>query len=184
MDRLRAVGNVRRAPYRRRRWRLTPSNFIPFLLLVSLYVAVEIWPWLETELSLPDLPTATQNEASDAAYTYSFRPCGRPPHQTCVIDGDTFHLRGESIRIADIDAPETHPPRCSHEAMLGAEATDRLRALLSAGPFEMRRVGSRDEDRYGRKLRTVLRDGRSLRDTLVAEGLAREWGGRREPWCS
>ena len=56
----------------------------------------------------------TQNEMSEAAYTYNFRSCGRPPHHTCVIDGDTFYLRAaSSIRIADIDAPETHPPRCS-----------------------------------------------------------------------
>jgi endonuclease YncB( thermonuclease family) len=28
-----------------------------------------------------------------------------------------------------------------------------------------------------------LRDGRSLGDQLVSEGLARTWSGRREPWC-
>ena len=67
---------------------------------------------------------------------------------------------------------------------MGAAATDRLRGLLSAGAFEIRQAGLRDEDRYGRKLRTVHRDGRSLGDVLVAEGLARERGGRREPWCS
>jgi micrococcal nuclease len=41
----------------------------------------------------------------------------------------------------------------------------------------------RDEDRYGRKLRVVVRDGRSIGDMLVAEGLARAWTGRREPRC-
>jgi endonuclease YncB( thermonuclease family) len=54
--------------------------------------------------------------------------------------------------------------------------------LLAAGPFELRMLG-RDVDRYGRKLRVVVRDGRSLGDQLVAEGLARTWTGRREPWC-
>ena len=34
----------------------------------------------------------------------------------------------------------------------------------------------RDEDRYGRKLRVVVRNGRSLGDQLVSEGLARTWG--------
>jgi endonuclease YncB( thermonuclease family) len=100
------------------------------------------------------------------------------------MDGDTFYFRGQSIRIADIDAPETHPARCALEAGLGAAATTRLRDLLSAGAFEIRQSGFRDEDRYGRKLRTVHRGGRSLGDLLVAEGLAREWAGRREPWCS
>ena len=35
----------------------------------------------------------------------------------------------------------------------------------------------RNEDRYGRKLRVVVRNGRSLGDWLVSEGLARTWGG-------
>jgi micrococcal nuclease len=98
-----------------------------------------------------------------------------------VIDGDTFDYAGERIRIADIDTPELHA-RCDEEARLAAAATLRLRALLSAGPFELHRLG-RDEDRYGRKLRVVVRGGRSLGDVLVAEGLARTWTGRREPWC-
>lgn len=111
-----------------------------------------------------------------------FPLCGRPPHTQCVIDGDTFYLRGRSIRLADIDAPETSPARCAREAELGAAATRRLRDLLNAGPFELA-AGRRDEDRYGRKLRTVTRDGRSIGDILVAEGLARKWTGRRLPWC-
>jgi micrococcal nuclease len=45
------------------------------------------------------------------------------------------------------------------------------------------RSGLRDEDRYGRKLRTIERDGRSLGDVLVAEGLARPWDGARRSWC-
>jgi endonuclease YncB( thermonuclease family) len=35
--------------------------------------------------------------------------------------------------------------------------------------------GLRDEDKYGRKLRTVTRAGHSLGDTLIDEGLARHW---------
>ena len=42
----------------------------------------------------------------------------------CVVDGDTIWLHGEKIRIADIDAPETHDPRCSSEKELGDRATD------------------------------------------------------------
>ena len=99
-----------------------------------------------------------------------------------VIDGDTFRHGGETIRIADIDTPETHPSRCAREAELGARATARLEALLGGGGFELRPIG-RDEDRYGRKLRIVERDGRSLGEILVAEGLARPWEGRRRSWC-
>lgn len=100
-----------------------------------------------------------------------------------VVDGDTFWLGGDKIRIADIDTPETHPPRCAHEAELGARATRRLETLLREAPFELSPISGRDEDRYGRKLRIVTRGGRSIGDMLVTEGLARTWTGRREPWC-
>jgi endonuclease YncB( thermonuclease family) len=98
-----------------------------------------------------------------------------------VIDGDTFDYAGERIRIADIDTPELRG-RCPEEGRLARAATERLKVLLGAGPFQLQRLG-RDQDRYGRKLRVVVRGGRSLGDTLVAEGLARTWTGRREPWC-
>lgn len=100
-----------------------------------------------------------------------------------VIDGDTFVYAGIRIRIADIDTPEVHG-RCPEEIALATRATHRLDALLAQGAFELHPLPSgRDEDRYGRKLRIVTRDGRSLGDVLVAEGLARTWTGRREGWC-
>ncbi|HEV2079207.1 MAG TPA: thermonuclease family protein [Allosphingosinicella sp.] len=103
------------------------------------------------------------------------------PWAASIVDGDTFRYRGEKYRIADIDTPEVNG-RCAFESELAARATDRMEALLHQGPFELHGV-DRDEDRYGRKLRVVTRDGRSLGDQLVAEGLARTWTGRREPWC-
>lgn len=109
--------------------------------------------------------------------------CAGPPHYSCVMDGDTFYEGSASIRIADIDAPETHPPRCDYEAQLGEAATARLQELLNAGPFALTAWPGRDEDQYGRKLRVVMRDGQSLGDVLVSEELARTWTGRRQPWC-
>ncbi|MEN3748120.1 thermonuclease family protein [Sphingomonas sp. HF-S3] len=100
----------------------------------------------------------------------------------CVVDGDTIWMHGEKIRIADIDAPETHPPRCAEEKRLGEAATKRLQDLLNAGPVTLE-VKGRATDRYGRKLRIVIRDGESLGARLVDEGLARRWTGRRQPWC-
>lgn len=124
---------------------------------------------------------------SDSATTHSFEAsfarCGRD-RRTCVVDGDTFWLDGVKIRIADMDTPEISQPRCEQELLLGERATERLIALLNDGPFELKTVGDRDADRYGRKLRVVYRNGRSLGELLVAEGLAHEWRGRREPWCS
>lgn len=91
------------------------------------------------------------------------------------VDGDTFWHQGEKIRIADIDTPELSPPRSARERQLGLAAKRRLHALLNAG--------WRDEDRYERKLRIVTRQGRSIGDILVSEGLARRWDGSRYPWC-
>ncbi len=99
-----------------------------------------------------------------------------------IVDGDTFWLGGEKIRIADIDTPEVRG-RCPYEIELAARATRRMEALLNEGAFELQPV-DRDEDRYGRKLRIVTRGGRSLGDTLVAEGLARPYAGGRRPWCA
>lgn len=97
-----------------------------------------------------------------------------------VIDGDTFRYAGETIRIADIDTPETNPPRCPYEAQLGERATHRLAVLLAQAPFKLEPI-DRDADQYGRKLRVVTRGGRSIGDQLVSEGLARTWTGRRQP---
>lgn len=111
-----------------------------------------------------------------------FTICHTGGGKNCVVDGDTLWVNGLKIRIADIDAPETHPPRCEREAILGERATTRLTELMNAGPFELR-VLDRPTDRYGRALRIVVRDQQSIGDLLVAEGLARPWGGARQPWC-
>jgi micrococcal nuclease len=112
----------------------------------------------------------------------SFRLCAEGRQPNCVIDGDTIYYRRQKIRLADIDTPEVFSPKCRYEAALGRRATERLLALLNAGPFELVPMG-RDTDRYGRKLRILARHGRSLGDTLVAEGLARPWDGARRSWC-
>lgn len=111
-----------------------------------------------------------------------FSICRTPPFQNCVVDGDTFYLGREPIRIADIDAPEVHPARCPREAELGDMATRRLRDILNARPFELQAY-ERDTDKYGRKLRVVAQNGTSVGGILVMEGLARTWTGRRRPWC-
>lgn len=79
----------------------------------------------------------------------------------CVVDGDTFHAGGQTWRIADIDAPEVFSPEMSRQKALGDRATARLLALLDAGPVTLS-PADRDADRYGRKLRILMRDGKSL----------------------
>lgn len=131
----------------------------------------------------PGLPRPASDVAAPSRVTgRRFVICHTGGGFDCVVDGDTAWIAGEKVRVADIDAPETHPPRCDFEADLGDRATRRLAELMNAGPFEVRSI-DRDTDRYGRKLRVLVRDGRSLGDQLVAEGLARTWEGRRRPWC-
>jgi micrococcal nuclease len=113
----------------------------------------------------------------------SFLLCAGTPRPNCVIDGDTIRYGGLKIRLADIDAPEVFSPKCPSEAARGERATRRLLELMNAGPFELVRNGAPDEDRYGRKLRVIERAGRSVGDTLIAEGLARPWDGARRSWC-
>ncbi|MBB4299377.1 endonuclease YncB(thermonuclease family) [Rhizobium leguminosarum] len=117
------------------------------------------------------------DSASDA-----FSICGSGQRITCVVDGDTFWFRGEKIRIADIDTPELSPPRCQRERELGLAAKNRLLDILNSGPLSFKTT-AREEDRFGRKLRIVYRDRRSVGDILVAEGLARKWQGLRRSWC-
>ena len=125
-------------------------------------------------------PASTAIAQTRAAH--SFAVCGTI-RQTCVVDGDTIWLEGAKIRIADIDTPEISSPQCDAEYERGIRARDRLVVLLNEGEFELRPIGSRDEDQYGRKLRVIMQSGRSLGDQLVSENLARTWTGRRESWC-
>jgi micrococcal nuclease len=111
----------------------------------------------------------------------AFILCSSAARIDCVVDGDTFWLRGEKIRIADINAPETGQAECPAERSRGEAAKRRLLALLNSGPFEL---GGEGTDRYGRALRTVHRGGLSLGAQLVAEGLAEPWRGRRSDWCA
>jgi micrococcal nuclease len=111
-----------------------------------------------------------------------FTSCDGGGRQACVVDGDTFWYRGQKIRIADINTPETGNPQCTAEAELGARAAARLTQLLNAGAFSLEST-DRTHDRYGRALFTVTRDGESVGTALVREGLAEEWRGYRQEWC-
>jgi hypothetical protein len=98
-----------------------------------------------------------------------------------VIDGDTFGVGSEHIRIAGMDAPETHPPRCMQEAQLGLAATAKLKELLSSGTVTMSGSG---RDQYGRELRQVSVNGVDVAQTMIGAGLARSYGGgKKQGWC-
>src|SRR5262249_44730659 len=119
---------------------------------------------------------------TSAFHSGRFGSCYIGGGRNCVVDGDTFWMDGVKIRIADIDAPETHPSRCAEEDRLGRAATVRLRELLNSGAVTLTSI-DRDEDRYGRKLRNVQVNGSDVGETLISEGLARRYVRGRYPWC-
>ena len=101
-----------------------------------------------------------------------------------VTDGDTFRLTsGERIRIAGIDAPETHADqaRCRAELVLGEAAATRARALLDGRTVTIVRVGRS----YNRTVARVTLAGRDLATELVASDVARWWprGAPKPDWC-
>jgi micrococcal nuclease len=158
------------------------SRWVPVVLiggLVGLY-AVAHQPPTSGGSDDPALVTLASNLASTSA---RFELCGQGARTNCVVDGDTIWYRGVKIRFATIDAPEIHDYKCSTELALGERSKRRLLELMNAGPFEVVRSGGHDEDKYGRKLRDIRRDGKSLGDTLIAEGLASQWEGQHHAWC-
>jgi len=119
-----------------------------------------------------------------------FPVCPAPParRQTCVVDGDTFWLGREKIRIENIDAPDKpgegrctprklrelaggrNRPWC--DAALYLRATLALSALLSSGRIEIDRRGV---DRNGRTLARVRVGGRDVGRGMIGLGFAKEW---------
>jgi micrococcal nuclease len=133
-----------------------------------------------------DPPPVTRTEAApEGLRARHISASHTETRQIRVIDGDTFEDTGANVtyRIENIDTPETGSrARCAAERELGNRATSAARALIAnAADFEIRATGR--IDRYERAIAFVLIDGRDLGETLIAEGLARPWRGRREPWC-
>ncbi|WP_425350303.1 thermonuclease family protein [Phyllobacterium phragmitis] len=110
--------------------------------------------------------------------------CGR---KICALDGDTVVIGREHIRIANIDAPELRRSKCDAEKRLAVVAKRRLEELLAGARLHVNRGDpetGRTSDRYGRTLATIQVDDRDVGDILVSEGLARNWTGKRQPWCN
>lgn len=129
-------------------------------------------------------PTVTSAYAPDdgTAHPRRMPVCGYGKRVNCVVDGDTFWLDGEKIRIANIDAPEIRG-RCDREKRMARNATLRLADLLQNRPI---RIAENGTDRFGRTLAIVRTDSGDVGAKLVAESLAVSWHGRRQPaqtWC-
>lgn len=108
-----------------------------------------------------------------------------------IIDGDTFVSEGETIRIANIDAPELSPgSECLAEANLAEVAKRDLDQILGAswagtGSAIIPRIERAGRDRYGRTLARVGSvDGKDVGEELIARGVAVRWTGKRADWCA
>ena len=86
-----------------------------------------------------------------------------------VVDGDTVKIDGVTIRIVQIDTPETYCSRCENELVLGLKAKERLRALLDAGVATYKATGF---DRFGRTLAHVYAGEVDVGEQLLNEGHA------------
>lgn len=125
----------------------------------------------------PAAPRHTRPE--QVALPSSIALCGKGRRVTCIVDGDTFWLHGEKIRIANIDTPEVKG-RCPAEREQARRATHRLAELLAQAPLTLERTG---RDRHGRSLARITIGKGDVGTMLVREGLARPWRGRMEVWC-
>lgn len=152
-------------------------------LFLGVFTAVFAWDGQSPEGQAATPGSAQAGSPSGTAITAMFNPCLGGSRMTCVVDGDTIWAEGTKIRMADYNTPETGSPGCDAERELGERATSRLTELLNSGEVTLHAEGGRDTDQYGRALRVVKVDGRSVGDTLVAEGLAHEWEGYRREWC-
>ncbi len=129
-------------------------------------------------LQTPFLPPVRPIDTEHAAFTY----CNQSARINCIVDGDTFWYEGRKIRIADINTPEISRPQCDYELQNARLAKTRLYEILNSGNFSLISA-ERDKDFFGRYLRIVKKNGVSIGDTLIAEGLAHRWQGHKKSWC-
>ena len=165
--------------YHRKARLWNPSNQLIISIGIAAFVLFSAGLQFAPSKFVPPLALAIELSATQPG---DFDFCHTGGGFNCVVDGDTFYYRGDKIRIADIDTPETHDYGCDNELELGNAARVRLQELLNIGAFDLAST-DRDTDRYGRLLRIVERDGESLGGVLVNEGLARWYEGGRQPWC-
>ena len=152
------------------------ANLLKLLLLFAVMIGA-VW----TVEGMDGEEVAARNFTSETRIGFGLCS-GRGDKRNCVVDGDSFHLGGQKIRLLGVDAPEIGSAMCAAEREKGEAARERLRAILSSAPIRLT-SDTRDRDQYGRLLRNARVDGRDVGETLIAEGLARKYRGRKEPWC-
>lgn len=111
-----------------------------------------------------------------------------------VSDGDTIVIAAPylpaplkpelAVRIFGVDTPEKgHRAQCPAEAQRGEQASQYTKQLISNG--KKFQVVLYSWDKFGgRVLGDIVVDGQSVRQGLIAKGLAREYYGEaKQSWC-
>lgn len=114
---------------------------------------------------------------------------------TRIIDGDTVAVSAPwlpdplkkelSVRVWGVDTPEKgFRAKCPLEDQKGKAATLFTKNILSQATQYS--IVLRDWDKYGgRVLGDIIVDGKSLRESLIANGYAREYyGDAKTSWCN
>ena len=124
-------------------------------------------------------------DVGSAAHAQDAQAATVLPADVRVIDGDTLVLRGETIRVENIDAPEAMPrSRCWAEARLAREATFALELAVANWAIIPPVITRSGKDQYGRTLATLQSPGgEDIGEELIKSGLAVAWTGRRWDWC-
>ena len=112
-----------------------------------------------------------------------------------VSDGDTIVIAAPflpqplkpelAVRIYGVDTPEKgHRAQCPAEAQRGEMATQYTKRLVSTG--QRFQVTLYAWDKFGgRVLGDIIVNGQSVRQGLIANGLAREYYGEaKQSWCN
>jgi endonuclease YncB( thermonuclease family) len=104
------------------------------------------------------------------------------PNEIDIVDAATIEVRGQTIRLVGIVAPETgRRASCVQERALGSRAAARLRQLIWSGGLDLKfvRCSCRTESEvtpacnFGRACGMLLVNGRNVGEVLVKEKLVR-----------
>jgi len=112
-----------------------------------------------------DAPTSVATTPRASALPSDINFSGRV---TRIVDGDTFWISGQDVRIRvwGLDAPETNRPG-------GAAATAAMTRLVSGQVLHCRQ---RDIDRFGRIVgQCFLPDGRDITREMIRSGTSTEF---------